>query len=109
MANKKSAIRLFRAINEEELERGPYRFAGKDIEKIQRLTSWSRNREFAENWASREKIASGKEGIILCMEADQSDIAFFPLDSPHYKAEEETVVVDYHLKSDKLKNIADID
>ncbi len=74
---KKDTIQLFRAISEEELQRGPYRFAGTDMEKIQRLTSWSRNRKFVEEWAGKEKIASGRNGIVICMEAEQNDIAFF--------------------------------
>ncbi len=94
---KKEIIELFRAIHKEEMENGPIIFAGRDPEKrIQRLTSWTQNREFAKQWA-------GKDDIVICMKANQEDIAFSPLDSPHKNKEKEVVVADYHLKKNKLE------
>lgn len=93
---KEEAIDLFRAISKDEKENGPIMFGGRDDEKrIQRLTSWTQNREFAEKWA-------GKDSIVIGMKANQEDVAFFPVHSPHIKEEEEVVVADYHLKKDKL-------
>ena len=98
---KGDTIDLFRAMSEEEFVNGPSKFAGR-VAEIQRLTSWTRNREFAEQWANKGKSALDRNGTVMHMRANQDDIAFFPIDSPHYHKEEEVVVADYHLKKDKL-------
>jgi hypothetical protein len=96
---KHEILEVFRAINKEEEENGPVVFGGMDSEKkIQRLTSWTKNKEFAKEWA-------GKEGRVLKMIADKDDIAFFPLNSPHKNKEKEVVIADYHLKKDKISKL----
>ncbi len=96
---KQEVLEIFRAIEEAERENGPLLYAGKDPEKkIQRLTSWTKDRQFAKDWA-------GKDGLILKMSANQDDVAFFPAGSPHQKKEQEIVIADYHLKEDRVSII----
>jgi hypothetical protein len=92
---KKDRIELFRALAKEELENGPIMFGGKDEKKrIQRLTSWSVDKEFVKSW--------GEKNIVVRFDAEQNDIAFATLtNSPHIK-EGEIVLADYHLKKEKL-------
>ncbi len=92
---KKDKIELFRALAKEELENGPIMFGGKDEKKrIQRLTSWSLDKEFVKSW--------GEKNIIVHFDAKQDDIAFATLtNSPHIR-EREIVLADYHLKKKRL-------
>ncbi len=94
---KGDKITLYRALSPEEIEHGPIMFAGKDKEKrIQRLTSWTWDKKFADKW-------TGKDGKVISMEADQDDIAFAPLDISKHSNEKEVIIADYHLKKDKIK------
>jgi len=95
---KKDKITLYRALNPDEIKHGPLMFAGRDPKKrIQRLTAWSWDKKSAENW-------KGEGNKVISMEAEQSDIAFAPLNlSRHATVEKEVVVADYHLKKERIK------